>query len=630
MKINNLKINGYGNIKNKDIELKNKINIIYGKNESGKSSLFKFIVNMLYGTSKNKKGQEYSDLEKYTPWETEEFSGRMSYELDNKNKYEIFREFKKKNPKIYNENSEDISKQYNNDKSKGIDFFYEQTGIDEELFLSSTAIMQEQVKLEKNNENSLIQKISNITSTGNDNISYKTIINKLNKKQLEEIGTEKSINRPLNKIENELNILNNRKNDLEDYKNNKYNIDLEKENLNKKIKELKNKIEILKLIKNKNDENKIEKEKIKLNEEIIEKNNLEIDEIENNINEQEKKIENIKKEKSNIGNKKIYICVFLILTIFSLFLKFVLNKNIFLILFGIFLVIFFISLLLYLKSRKIDNKNKKEIEKVNIEIKELKNKIDYIEKNNFEEEDKIEKIKNDLKLKRELEKEKIINENYQLKNEINKIYLENNIENILENNKNELSNNELLLHKLKIDEEGMINKLDELIQIDEKINSLNKDLDELKKKNMSIEIARESIEKAYKKMKENITPKFTKNLSEIIEKISNEKYKKIKLNSEDGLILEKENGEYIKANKLSVGTIDQIYLAFRLSILKEITDENIPIILDESFAYYDESRLENILKYLYKLDNQVIIFSCTNREKNILNKLNIEYNFIEL
>ena len=29
-----------------------------------------------------------------------------------------------------------------------------------------------------------------------------------------------------------------------------------------------------------------------------------------------------------------------------------------------------------------------------------------------------------------------------------------------------------------------------------------------------------------------------------------------------------------------------------------MSNENMPIILDESFAYYDEERLENILKYI--------------------------------
>ena len=80
------------------------------------------------------------------------------------------------------------------------------------------------------------------------------------------------------------------------------------------------------------------------------------------------------------------------------------------------------------------------------------------------------------------------------------------------------------------------------------------------------------------------------------------------------------------------GTIDQLYLSLRLAILKELSQESMPIILDEAFAYYDEERLENILKYLNdELKNeQIIILTCTNREKEILDRLKIEYKNIEL
>ena len=110
MKIENLKINAFGNLENKEIDLSDGINIIYGKNEAGKSTLLKFIVNSLYGTSKNKKGRDYSDYDRYKPWTANDFSGKIKYKLDNGETYEVFREFGKKNPKIFNENMEDISK----------------------------------------------------------------------------------------------------------------------------------------------------------------------------------------------------------------------------------------------------------------------------------------------------------------------------------------------------------------------------------------------------------------------------------------------------------------------------------------------------------------------------------------
>ena len=90
----------------------NNLNIIYGKNESGKSTILNFIFNILYGIQKNKNGKEISDYEKYKPWDSDEFSGKITYELDNKNKYEIYREFNKKNPNIFNEQGEEISNKF--------------------------------------------------------------------------------------------------------------------------------------------------------------------------------------------------------------------------------------------------------------------------------------------------------------------------------------------------------------------------------------------------------------------------------------------------------------------------------------------------------------------------------------
>ena len=97
-------------------------------------------------------------------------------------------------------------------------------------------------------------------------------------------------------------------------------------------------------------------------------------------------------------------------------------------------------------------------------------------------------------------------------------------------------------------------------------------------------------------------------------------------------MVEQENGDYLPAYRLSVGTIDQLYLSLRLSMVDDISKESMPIILDEAFAYFDTKRLENILKYLAEKSeqNQILIFTCTKREKEIFDKLNIKYNLVEL
>lgn len=211
MKILDLKINNFGKLSNKEIKLEDGINIIYGENESGKSTLLKFIMGMFYGLSKNKNGRFMPDYERYTPWDGGEFSGKISYKLDNGEKYEVFRDFKKKNPTIFNEELEDISKTFNIDKTTGNKFFFDQTKVDEELFLSTIVSLQEETKLEEKEQLTLVQKMSNIASTGEDNISFQKIMAKLNKKQIEEIGTNRTQDRPINIVTKRLEEIQNEK-----------------------------------------------------------------------------------------------------------------------------------------------------------------------------------------------------------------------------------------------------------------------------------------------------------------------------------------------------------------------------------------------------------------------------------
>ena len=238
MRIDNLKINAYGNIKNKDISLNKGINIIHGANESGKSTLLSYIVNSFYGISKTKDGREMSDYEKYKPWEGSEFSGRIKYTLNDNSQYEIFRDFTKKNPKIYNERLEDITDNFEIDKKDGSKFFVEQTGVDKQTYLSTVVSMQQEVRLEEKEQNLLIQKIANLAGTGEDNVSYKKALGKLQDKIRDEIGTNKTTQKPINIIDKEIEEINRKIEEIRPYKDKKYGIDAEKEELKEQIKEL--------------------------------------------------------------------------------------------------------------------------------------------------------------------------------------------------------------------------------------------------------------------------------------------------------------------------------------------------------------------------------------------------------
>ncbi len=597
MKINKIKINAFGNLKNKNIELK-KINIIYGKNESGKSTLQNFIINMLYGISKNKNGKFESDYDKYNPWSGEEYSGKIEYQLDNNKIYNVYRDFDKKNPEIYDEYSNNISNEFNIDKKLGNTFFMEQTNIDREIMTSTVASMQNETQIDKNTQNLLVQKVANLAESGEEDVSYKKAIAKLDKLLLNEVGTDKSQDRPINIAKNKLNKLNNELDEIKDIENDKYLIEEKNkeytENLNFAEKNKKIYLEIKNII----DENNSENQKIEIKEKIYKENN--------------EKIEKIKKEKIEKNNKKNkiinYFLLFLILLINILSFIFIKNK--------IINIIIFLLIPIWILINLIKNKNKK--------IKNNKIQINTLEKNNDELKEEINNLKNKLINKNNEEKNKLINKYGE---EIEELF-NNNIYDVINNNNNEINQYNLEIHKLKLDLENIEPKLEKMVNLIEEIQIEEENIKKLNEEKDVFLETKEIIENAYEEMKNNVTPKFNICLSEYIDKISGGKYNNIKIN--DGIQVELINGKLIPIEKLSEGTIEQIYLALRLSVIDQISKEKLPIFLDETFAYYDDERLAATLKFINSVQNQTIIFTCTNREIEILEQLGIEYNLIRL
>ena len=655
MKINNIKINSYGKLKEKEIKLKDGINILYGKNEAGKSTLLRFIINSFYGISKNKKGKEYSDYEKYLPWSGEDFSGKIEYELNNKNKYEIYRDFKKKNPQIFNEKMEDISKEFNIDKNKGNEFFYEQTKVDEDLFLSTVVVSQQEVKLEKNQQNMLIQKIANLVGTGEDNVSYNRALDRINRRQLDEVGTERSREKPINVVSRKINELENEQTELEKYGDIKYEIEDKKNDLKSVIIDLENENNFLKEINLVDEKEKIEQEKIKIQENIKNENEEKINLLNNKINEIKNNNKNILdennynnknkiikiNEEKNKSTKKIILLSIIILIINIL--QFILIKN--KLINCIFLLTVPMLLIFYIYSKnklnkkikeqeKIEKDNQEIEEKINSEINNINQEINLLKNNNKTTDEKIINLKNNFNLKINLEKEKIKNKylNKIEKNKINNLINLKNINYEINNLQNKINNKKIELHQLELDQKNIEPKLDNLSKIQEELVNDKDKMLTLQNLNMSFEFAKQVLEKSYDEMKNTVTPKFTQELSKNIDNITAGKYTNLMFNDEEGLIVETENGNYVPASRLSIGTIDQLYLSLRLSMIEELSEEKMPIILDEAFAYYDEQRLANILKYLNEKysSHQVILFTCTQREKNILNKENIECNVISL
>ena len=650
MKIKNIKVNAYGNIENKDINLEEGINIIHGANESGKSTLLNYIISIFYGISRNKDGKALSDYEKYKPWNSNEFSGRISYKLENGEKYEIFRDFNKKNPKIYNDKLEDISDRFETDKKDGSKFFIEQTGIDKQMYLSTVVSTQEEVRLDEKNQNMLIQKIANLAGTGEDNVSYKKALIKLQEKIRDEIGTNKTSQKPINIIEKEIVEINNKIVETEKYRNRKYEIDAEKEQILSELKELEQQKQILQELQNSMKSEEETKNRLEIREKNRKDNIAKINELTNqkntinaeservqsaknhlqdiikghkeNIEKLNSEIEKIANEKEETQEKEKPSILFIVITVvlaIALICSIILIKNY--IVSGILGVALIANIVFYVinknkqkvnkaklrekinqekqyKREKLENQKQqiianvntteKELEKqeeeekqVNSELSMLKGQIILLEKNNEKITEEIEQDNKAIKEESNKNKQQII-EKYKDKN-INDLLYINDYQNYISKIEETINNNRIRIKGLEIEYNTIVPQLDEMVVLEEKREADKEKLAELREKESIINIAIENLMDAYEEMKTTITPKFTKNLSESIQKISSNKYNKVTINDENGMIIENNRGEYVEAIKLSTGTIDQLYLALRLSMIDELSKENLPIILDETF-----------------------------------------------
>ena len=96
-------------------------------------------------------------------------------------------------------------------------------------------------------------------------------------------------------------------------------------------------------------------------------------------------------------------------------------------------------------------------------------------------------------------------------------------------------------------------------------------------------------------------------------------------------------GKIVPIEDVSSGTMDQIYLALRLAAARLIqgdtgaAEARLPLIFDDSFAMYDEQRLASALRYITEIHHgQILLFTCHTREQRILENEDVKFNLIEM
>lgn len=201
MKIKKIYIAAFGKLKDFTLDINDGLNVIYGNNEDGKSTVFAFIKAMFYGTGRNTKNISESVRLKYTPWDGTAMAGRIFFENDGKN-YCLEKEFRKSDSTDRIVLTDlDSGKTIDTTENIGQQFF----GLSAAAFERSLFIGNGDFIKDDSAAGEINGKLSNIALTGSEDVSYKQIAKNIfdtRAKLISKSGRSGSYNEDLQALDN--------------------------------------------------------------------------------------------------------------------------------------------------------------------------------------------------------------------------------------------------------------------------------------------------------------------------------------------------------------------------------------------------------------------------------------------
>jgi len=139
-------------------------------------------------------------------------------------------------------------------------------------------------------------------------------------------------------------------------------------------------------------------------------------------------------------------------------------------------------------------------------------------------------------------------------------------------------------------------------------------------KRRALELAISRISELSQDVHRELSDRLNQKASAILGEITGGKYTKVFVDS--NLKMSIFTGDRrVSLEQLSRGTIEQIYFALRMAASDILHEEEYPIVLDDTFVYYDEERLINTLRWLKNSGKQVLLFTCHKREEELLRRI---------
>lgn len=178
-------------------------------------------------------------------------------------------------------------------------------------------------------------------------------------------------------------------------------------------------------------------------------------------------------------------------------------------------------------------------------------------------------------------------------------------------------------------------KLDHLTHCKDQVEALKRTLSEnerVREEITAIDLALDTMTELSASIRDSFGLYLNKTASDLIDGITGGIYNSMSVDENLNIFMNTRT-KLVPVEQVSSGTMDQIYLALRLAAAKLIQagGDQMPLIFDDSFVLYDDDRLRTALKWLTRAyEGQIVIFTCHQREAQMLTANQIGYHLIAM
>ena len=178
-------------------------------------------------------------------------------------------------------------------------------------------------------------------------------------------------------------------------------------------------------------------------------------------------------------------------------------------------------------------------------------------------------------------------------------------------------------------------KLEHLSNCKNKAKALKRTLaenDRIHDEIVAIDLAQETMADLSSSIRDSFGLYLNKEASQYITGITGGIYDSMSIDENLNVFLNTKT-KLVPLENVSSGTMDQVYLALRLAAAKLLqgSGSGFPLIFDDSFTQYDDERLKTALEWLASAyGGQIIIFTCHRREAQMLRARQGEFQLIEM